>query len=54
LLKRGKNERDFISLFYFDMANINESDDSKFIRKIPSLAKRGRGDLAALIREENQ
>ena len=28
------------------MANINESDNSKFIKKIPSLAKRGRGDLA--------
>ena len=54
LLKRGENERDFISLFYFDMANINESDNSKFIKKIPSLAKRGRGDLAVLISEENK
>ena len=26
------------------MANINESDDSKFIRKIPSLAKRGKNE----------
>jgi len=36
------------------MANINLSDDRKFIKKIPSLAKRGRGDLAALISEENK
>ena len=32
--------------------SVNDTDYVEFIKKIPSLAKRGRGDLAASINEE--